>query len=224
MFRSYVSPYMDRPNLTVLTGALVTRLAVDRNRATGVEFSYDGTTHRVRAGSEVVFSLGAIHTPKVLMQSGIGDQAELQRLGIPVVQHLPGVGRNLQDHPDFAVSGSISSRCRRATPRLRRPISGRAPPIWTPRICRPGKLKFPSRVRRTPPDSVYPECGWTLFGGVVRPKSRGGIRLTGPDPTDPVEIHANMLSHPDDLEAAIACVELCPRDRQLGATSAVREA
>jgi choline dehydrogenase-like flavoprotein len=92
---------MDRPNLTVLTGALVTRVTFDRTRATGVEFSHDGTIHRVGAGSELVLSLGAIHTPKVLMQSGIGDRAELQRHGIPVRQHLPGVGQNLQDHPRF---------------------------------------------------------------------------------------------------------------------------
>ena len=55
----------------------------------------------IRAGSEVVLSLGAMHTPKVLMHSGIGDQSELDRFGIPVVQHLPGVGRNLQDHVAF---------------------------------------------------------------------------------------------------------------------------
>jgi pimeloyl-ACP methyl ester carboxylesterase len=70
----------------VLTGALVTRLIFQGKEATGVEFSYDGKTHRVGAGLELVLSLGAIYTPKVLMQSGIGDQAELQRLGIPVVE------------------------------------------------------------------------------------------------------------------------------------------
>src|SRR6202171_4767762 len=86
VFRSYVFPYMDRPNLTVLTGALVTRVTFDQNRADGVEFSQNGQIHRVGAGSEVVLSLGAIHTPKVLMQSGIGDHAELQRFDIPVLQ------------------------------------------------------------------------------------------------------------------------------------------
>jgi choline dehydrogenase-like flavoprotein len=79
----YVFPYLDRPNLTVLTGALVIRVTFDRTRATGVEFSHNGTIHSVGAGSELVLSLGAIHTPKVLMQSGIGDRAELQRQGSP---------------------------------------------------------------------------------------------------------------------------------------------
>ena len=64
-----------------------------------------------------------------------------------------------------------------------------------------------------------PVSGWTLFGGIVRPKSRGRLRLTGPDPTDPIEIEANLLSHPDDLRAAIACVELC---REIGNSAALR--
>jgi choline dehydrogenase len=98
IFRAYTFPYMDRPNLTVLAHALVTRVTFEGKRATGVECMYGGQRHRIGAGLEIVLSLGAIHTPKVLMQSGIGSQAELQRLGIPVVQHLPGVGQNFQDH------------------------------------------------------------------------------------------------------------------------------
>src|SRR5258708_2694745 len=99
VFRSYTFPYMDRPNLTVLTHALVTRITFEGKRATGVECIYNGKAHRVSAGHEVVLSLGAIETPKVLMQSVIGDEGELKRFGIPLVQHLPGVGQNFQDHP-----------------------------------------------------------------------------------------------------------------------------
>jgi choline dehydrogenase len=98
VFRSYVYPCMDRPNMTVLTGALVTRLTFDGMAVTGVEFLRQGTLYRVSAAREVVLSLGAIHTPKLLMQSGIGDATELKRVGVPVIQHLPGVGRNFQDH------------------------------------------------------------------------------------------------------------------------------
>src|SRR5215813_7824457 len=101
IFRAYVFPHMDQPNLTVLPHALVTRLTFEGNRTTGVEISYEGSTRRIRAGREVILSLGAIHTPKVLMQSGIGDQTELRRFGIPLVQHLPGVGHGFQDHPAF---------------------------------------------------------------------------------------------------------------------------
>ena len=98
IFRTYTFPYMDRPNLTVLCHSLVTRVIFEGKRATGVEVLSEGRTQRIGVGLEVVLSLGAIHTPKVLMQSGIGDEVELQRHGIPLVQHLPGVGQNLQDH------------------------------------------------------------------------------------------------------------------------------
>jgi choline dehydrogenase len=98
VFRTYTFPYMDRPNLTVLTHALATKLILDKQRVTGVEIAYNGKIQRIATGFEVVLSLGAIHTPKVLMLSGIGDQADLQRIGIPVVHHLPGVGQNFQDH------------------------------------------------------------------------------------------------------------------------------
>jgi choline dehydrogenase len=64
-----------------------------------------------------------------------------------------------------------------------------------------------------------PAAGWTLFGAVARPKSRGRLRLTGPDPHDPIQIEANTLSHPDDLKAAIACVETC---REIGNSAALR--
>jgi choline dehydrogenase len=82
VFRSYTFPYMDRPNLTVLSHALVTRLTFEGKRVTGVVFDCDGKSQRIGARLEVVLSLGAIHTPKVLMQSGIGDQVELERHGI----------------------------------------------------------------------------------------------------------------------------------------------
>jgi choline dehydrogenase len=99
VFRSYTFPYMDRSNLAVLAHALVTRITLEGKRATGVECICNGKSYRISAGLEVVLSLGAIHTPKVLMQSGIGDEIELRRLGIRLVQNVPGVGRNFQDHP-----------------------------------------------------------------------------------------------------------------------------
>src|SRR5260370_771591 len=64
-----------------------------------------------------------------------------------------------------------------------------------------------------------PPASWTMYGGIVRPKSRGQIRLTGPNPDDPIQIESNTLSHPDDLEAAVACVELC---REIGNSAALR--
>ena len=98
VFRSYVYPRMDQANLTVLTRALVTRIVFKGNRAAGVADLSDGKLRRFEAGLEIIVSLGAIQTPKLLMQSGVGDQAELAKFGIPVVADLPGVGRNLHDH------------------------------------------------------------------------------------------------------------------------------
>ena len=92
---------MGQPNLTVLTGTLITRLVMERSKVTGVELRRDGQSIRIEAGKEVVLCLGAMQTPKLLMQSGIDDQAHLSQFGIPVIQHLPGVGQNLQDHVNF---------------------------------------------------------------------------------------------------------------------------
>jgi choline dehydrogenase len=213
VFRSYVFPYMDRPNLTVLTHALVTRLTFKGKRVTGVEISQEGRTHRVRAGSEVVLSLGAIQTPKVLMQSGVGDQGELRRFGIPVVQHLPGVGQNFQDHIRF---GCVWEYSEALPPRNN---LGEATFFWRSQaeIASPDLQACQVEVPLPSPENAasfgVPASGWTLAGSVVRPKSRGRIALTGLNPLDPVQIDAGFLSHPDDLKAAIACVELC---REIG--------
>jgi len=95
---AFLVPILDRPNLTVTTGALVTRLLFEGTRAVGVEYLHEGTLHQVRVNQEVILSAGAFDSPKLLMLSGIGDAAQLQALGISVVVDLPGVGQNLQDH------------------------------------------------------------------------------------------------------------------------------
>jgi choline dehydrogenase len=219
IFRSYTYPYMDRPNLTVLTHATVIRVVVEDMQATGVEIVYNEQARRISAGFEVVLSLGAINTPKILMQSGIGDEAELQRLGIPRVQHLAGVGRNFQDHfyissiweseqplaPSETANGTVSlwkSTASLATPDIQQLIA---------------EVPIPSAetaARFNPPAN-----SWTICGVGVSPKSRGQLRLTGRNPLDPIQIEANMLSHPDDLRAAIAVVELC---REVGNSNSLR--
>jgi choline dehydrogenase len=219
MFRSYAFPYMDRPNLTVLTHALVTRLTLENKRATGVEIAYDGKVRRITAGLEVVLSLGAIHTPKVLMLSGIGDRVEIQRLGIPLVQHLPGVGLNFQNH--LAV-GCVWEYQQPLAPRN---SAFEATFFWksdsgldTPDLqgC---QVELPIASPEMAARFNLPVASWTLFGGVAQPKSRGRIRLTGPNPLDPIQIEENALSHPDDLKAAIVSVELC---REIGNSAPLR--
>jgi choline dehydrogenase len=213
VFRTYVYPYMDRPNLTVLTDALVTRVTFEGKRASGVEIFYEGKVLRIGADSEVVLSLGAIHTPKVLMQSGIGDEAELRRVGIPLVQHLPGVGRNFQDHVGAAsclweYPGNLEP-CNNGCEAT---IFWKSDPSLSSPDLQPFQGEFPvvsAEISKQDP----PTKSWCLFAGLVQPKSRGRIRLTGPGFLDPVEIHANTLEHPDDLRALVRAVELC---REIG--------
>jgi choline dehydrogenase len=219
IFRSYVFPYMDRPNLTVLTHALVTRLTFQGKQATGVEISYRGTTYRIGAAIEVVLSLGAIHTPKVLMQSGIGDEVELRRLGIPVLQHLPGVGQNFQDHVAFdcvwEYQEAIEPRNNLSEAIL---LSTSQSGLESPDllVC---QAEVPKSSAENAARFGLPSAGWTLFGAVAHPKSRGRLRLTGAAPSAPILIEANTLSNPEDLKAAIACVELC---REVGNSAPLR--
>jgi choline dehydrogenase len=219
IFRSYTFPYMDRPNLTVLTHALVTRLTLDAKQATGVELLYDGKTHRIRAGLEMVLSLGAIHTPKVLMQSGIGGQATLQRLGIPVLQHLPGAGQNFQDH--FGI-GCVWEYQKPPPPRNN---ASEATFFWKsdPALDTPDLQAMQAETMFCSAETAAkfnPSAdSWTMFGGVVRTMSRGHLRLTGPNPHDSIEIEFGILSHSDDMKAAIACVELC---REIGNSPPLR--
>jgi choline dehydrogenase len=218
VFRSYIYPYLDRPNLTVLTDAVVTRVTIVGSRATGVEIFYRGEHRAIGADMEVVLSLGAVHTPKVLMYSGIGDAEELQRFGIPVRQNLPGVGRNFQDH--------LALYCvwQAPEPLTRRNNMGESTVYWT--LLDPGcpdvfinQSEIPVGTDETAARFGLPESGWTMVGGLTHPKSRGRLRLGGPDPCDPIYIDDNTFGDTDDLKTATACVELC---REIGNSAPLR--
>lgn len=218
MYRDYVHPVADRPNLTVLTGALVTRVVLERNVATGVEFRRDGRTTRVGAGSEVVLSLGAVNSPRVLMQSGIGDAEHLAGFGIPVVEHLPGVGRNFQDHP-LTIGGVWESPA---------PLSSRPSPQAggylrvDPELTGPDIQMYTYEglwPRLTDAAIDPPASCWSIVSALVRPASRGRVALTGPDPTDPLDIDAGFLREQADLDALAGAVEVY---RDLAASAPLR--
>jgi choline dehydrogenase len=219
VFRTYTYPLMDRPNLTVLTHALVTRVVVEGGKAAGVEVAHDGAMRRFAAGHEVVLSSGAIQTPKVLMQSGIGDAEELSRFGIAVKNHLPGVGRNLQEHV-------LLGGCVWEYPRAEqmRDSTAEATFFWKSDAA----LDSPDlQTFFTDGAFVSPDVGhlndaascWSINPGIVRPHSRGAVRLTGADPMDPLDIDLNILSDPADLAAAMRCLEL---SRDIGNSAALR--
>lgn len=147
------------------------------------------------------------------MQSGIGDADELRQFGIPLVSHLPGVGHNYQDHP------RIDCVWEYRQPLEPRNNGAEAMVLWKSdalleapdlQIC-VAELPLSSAENA----AVYglPEHGWTACVGVLRPKSRGRVRLTGPDPAHPVAIEDNRLAHDEDFKAALAAVELC---REIG--------
>lgn len=95
---AFLLPILDRSNLTTITGALVTRLLFEGDRAIGVEYLYEDALYQASVSQEIIVSAGAFDSPKLLMLSGIGDAQQLQAMGIETVVDLPGVGQNLQDH------------------------------------------------------------------------------------------------------------------------------
>jgi choline dehydrogenase len=218
IFRSYVYPIMDQPSITVLTGALVSRILFNRDRATGVEFQYQGKNLRVDATREVILSLGAIHTPKLLMQSGIGDEAELKRANIPVRNVLPGVGRNLHDHVAF---GCVWENAGKPSPRVPR---SQTSCFWKTRAAleAPNFYVYSHGGPDFTPENAArfktPASCWSLSGG-MRPNSRGTIHLTGSDPSDPVSIDTNYLGDPQDMEDLITGLSMA---REIGNSSALQ--
>lgn len=220
IFRTYTFPYMDRPNLTVLTQCLAQRITFDRNRATGVEIWYDGQVRRIEANREVVLSLGAIHTPKVLMQSGIGDEAGLRTAGFPVVQHLSGVGENYQDHVAFDCVWECQDLLPPRNNMSEVVVFGKTMPglrssdtfIW--------QIEVPYTTPEVAARFGVPTAGWSMHAAISHPKSRGRLRLTGPDPQDPIRIESNTLGDPADRETAVRLVELC---REIGNSAPLRD-
>jgi choline dehydrogenase len=162
--------------------------------------------------------LGAIHTPKLLMQSGIGDEAELKRFGIPLVQHLPGVGQNFQDHFMAPCVWEAPEPIERrnnmaeATAMWRSDAALEAPDLQTILVEAPYASP---QVAKQP----LPPNSWSLTNAVLRTASRGRLRLTGPNPCDPIEIDANCLDDPADFKLLKRCVEYC---RDIGNSAYLR--
>ena len=219
VFRSYVRPRMGQANLTVLTSVLVSRLTYAGDAVKGVEVIENGRVSRYEARHEVIVSMGAVNTPKLLMQSGIGPEGELRRHGIDMVQRLEGVGQNHQDHVAFGcifeckAPQAVNYGGSEATLYWTSDASLNLPDIFH---C---QLEFPVPSAETA-SAAIPANGWTMFAGLAHPKSRGSLHLTGCDVHDRIRIEANTLSHPDDLSAAFTTLELA---RELGSDAAFED-
>jgi choline dehydrogenase len=216
---AYLRPVIDAPNLRILTGAHAHRLLFDGARCTGVQFVHDGDLQEAHAGCEVVVSAGTIESPALLLRSGIGPASELRELGIDVTADLPGVGRNLHDH---LLSPSIWSAEKEIVP-----FTEGLSPIqthlwWRSRSGLPGPDTQPIHfsVPLYEPWMEGPPNAFTLLGGMVRPQSRGTIRLSGPDAGDALVIDPQILSAEADLDALHASLA---QVREMGTAPALLE-
>jgi choline dehydrogenase len=207
---AYLRPVMGRQNLTVLTEAPAVKLTFSDTRCTDVDFLQDGKIRSVGASREVILCAGAIHTPRLLLLSGVGPHADLERLGIETVVDLPGVGRNLQDH--VWIMG-LCFEAKHPLPAPNHNLAGSAC-FWKsrPALGRPDLMVLPGQVPLVSDEISarysIPPNGFVIFPSLVRPQSRGYLRLRTAEPNGPLEIQPNFLAEQADVDALATGVEL----------------
>jgi len=227
--RGYLHPVKKRPNLTVRTGALSSRILLEGQRARGIEYRRLGVTKKVHAEREVLLCGGAINSPQLLMLSGIGPARMLERAGVETAHELAGVGTNLQDHLDVMTltrcsqpvtydnlnelmvglkyflyrEGIGTSNIAEAGGFLASGLSdGRRPDVQMHFV--PALLDDHGRNR-------LPGDGYTLHACNLRPESRGHLELRSAEPDEAPAIHANYLSASSDVEMMLECIR-CSRE------------
>jgi choline dehydrogenase len=221
---AYLHPAAKRENLTILTGALATRIVIEHGRAIGVEYLHRRKRHSARAEREVVIAAGAFNSPQLLLLSGIGTAADLRAAGVPVRHELPGVGKNLQDHLNVNIlqraraGVTLDSKGRGLGPLIPtlQFLMSRSGPA-TSNVAEAGAFAF-GRLGAATPDIQYhfiplqivdhartmlDSHGVTLHACCLRPQSRGEIRLASADPLHPPVIDPNYLAAEYDLKVLI---------------------
>ncbi len=224
---AYLHPVMSRRNLKVTLNALATRVTVENGRAVGVEYSADGRLHQVRANREVILAGGTYNSPQLLMLSGIGPADDLRKLGIKPIADLPGVGRNLSEHPHIPVEFETNAPItflnqlrfdRAARAALTWALFGRGPFATQINCC--------NVVVRTRPDLPQPDvqlmCNpvrmdarlWfplvtarqehrvTADVVILHQRSRGWVALRSANPLDAPRVQLNLFSDASDFEVA----------------------
>ncbi|NND91121.1 MAG: NAD(P)-binding protein [Granulosicoccus sp.] len=225
---SHLSPLANNPNLSVRLRSEVQRIIVQNNRACAVEYCDKlGQKHTVYVNGEIVLAAGALVTPKLLMLSGIGAAAQLAEHGIDCVADLPGVGKNLIDHPEVPMTALANGPYgyykqgegwRMVRNGLQFKLFGTGP-ITTAGV-EAGAFVNPIERNATPtiqafcPPIVYLDrdalgevrdgYGMTITTVVVKPKSRGDVRLASADPSAMPRVSPNLLQHEDDMRMMIA--------------------
>lgn len=212
-YTSYIKPHLNRPNLWVVDSAMVTKINFNKNRvAVSVDW-YDaltGESTTSRASREIILSAGAIGSPKLLQLSGIGDADHLSSLNIPVVKHLPGVGENLNEHLITNLGYSTG-----LPPVVGQDLTPAALAEWRQNRTGPystigGRAQMFFRTSVVPADDPRPDIqvigfppGNSVFGVMylLRPYSRGYVKITSSDPTSHVLPVGNFLTDQRDIQS-----------------------
>jgi choline dehydrogenase-like flavoprotein len=226
---AYLTPARRRANLTVRTGVMATRVVVEGGRAIGVEIIENGGRKLIRAEREVVLASGAIGSPKLLLQSGIGPADHLKSVGVPVIHDLPGVGGNFQDHLDLFVIAectgehtydNVAKLHRSAWAGLRYLLFRQGPVASS--LFETGGFWWADTSARSPDIQLHlglgsgieagvaamPNGGVTLNSAFLRPRSRGTVRLSGNDPAAAPLIDPNYWADPYDRGISIEGLKL----------------
>ena len=224
--RAYLGPARGRPNLTVRTGAQVLRIVVEKGRAIGVELAKEGV---LRAEAEVILSSGAIGSPRLLQLSGIGPADHLRGLGLPVVLDQPQVGANFHDHLDLFVIAECTgphTYDRYAKPHwsalagLQYLLTRKGPVASS--LFETGGFWYADGNARSPDIQFHlglgsgieagvaamPQGGVTLNSALLRPRSRGTVRLASADPLAAPLIDPNYWADPYDRDMSIKGLKL----------------
>jgi choline dehydrogenase len=231
--RRYIHPVLGRKNLVVKTDVCVTRVAMERSVAVGVEYVEGASTKRVEARREIVLSAGAYGSPKLLLLSGIGPAADIASVGIKPIIDLPFVGKNLQEHPGAALTFRTKDPMRFDRElRLDRLMSAVARwwltgtgPVSTLPISAMAFIRTRSELERPDVELLFTPAslnariwfpGWRKPNGstlgistfLMRPMSRGSVSLRSSDPRTPPRIHLNLLGEPEDKAALLAAIRM----------------
>ena len=232
--KAYLTPHLRRSNLTVLTHAVSARVHVEGGRAKGVAYFHDNQLKNVRARREVLVAAGAFGSPQLLQLSGIGSGAALQKLGIPVIHDLPGVGQNLQDHIDYVQAWRVPSHTETIGLSLRctaQIVGGMVE--W--KKHRTGMMTTTYGTAgafiRSSPDVPAPDLqlvfvvamvddharkthlghGISCHVDVLRPHSSGTVTLNSTDPRDAPRIDPQFLSDERDLQLLLRGAQIQQR-------------
>lgn len=211
----YLLAALGRPNLTVLTGARAEKLLFEGSRCSGVRLRIDGVAHEIASERETILCAGVVESPRLLMVSGIGNADELRSNGIAVVSDSPGVGENLQDHlliPAFVAEAKAQMPpSARAESHLffRSVTSAHSPDM---------QALFSPRALGT--NEISADDGYTILLALVRPESRGRLRIASADPNGPLLIDPRYLSAETDLTRLCAALD---HARAIGSAAGLSE-